>query len=169
MATSRKRARKALIWVISAEIKAGKPYIIVWESGENIVNPTFNNVTITEDEASASTKSGGVQFCGTFIPYTVTGGDKGIMFVGLGGALNWPSEGGNINGFRSYFTVDLSTGSPFAQGMRSFLVEGDGTTGIEATETEVVEKVKKLIEGGKVIIISNGVKYDINGQKITEK
>jgi len=150
-------------------IEAGKPYIITWESGDNILNPVFNNVTITTDEASASEKKEGVQFCGTFVPYAVQANDKGVLFVGLGGALNWPNTGGNINGYRCYFTVDLSAKSPMHRGMTAAFGDSQKTpTGIgnlfQSGESQ--NEAYKLFQAGRVVIISNGVKYDLNGNTI---
>ncbi len=157
----------------ATEIEAGKPYIIAWENGDNVVNPTFNEVTIVTDQASAKIADG-VTFRGTLVPYAVEAGDKGIIFVGNGGELNWPEVDGKIKGFRCYFEVKLGNGSPFTQGMRSFLVEdnddeNDTTTDINKSKSSVGSKVQKLIEEGKVVIIYDGVKYDTYGKKIIEE
>jgi hypothetical protein len=34
-------------------IKAGKPYVVKWESGSNVENPTFSGVTVTATEGTA--------------------------------------------------------------------------------------------------------------------
>lgn len=147
-------------------VEYGTPYIISWASGDDIVNPVFERVTINNTLKPSST-SNGVQFCGTFAPKAVTEGDKGIMFVGSTGQLNWPNVGGNINGFRSYFTVDQSSGAKF--GMLAFLMDDFDTptavSSVDATATDSA-KVKKFIEDGKVVIISNGKRYSLDGKEI---
>lgn len=147
-------------------IEAGKPYIIAWESGDNLVNPVFESVTVTADEAGTSSTVGGVTFCGTLVPYAVEANNKGVMFVGTGGQLNWPNVGGNINGFRSYFTVDQSAGARF--GMNAWLVDGEATgiSDLGANAGIDSARAKKLIEAGKVVIVSNGKRYNMSGQEI---
>jgi len=149
----------------ASAIEAGKPYSITWTSGEDIVSPVFNGVTITTDEASSSSKVKNVTFVGTLVPKAVEADDKGILFVGTGGALNWPNVGGNINGFRCYFTVDLDApSSPLRQGMNAILTDGH-TIPAEIAEFKIQNsKLQKLIQEGRVVIISNGVRYNLQGQ-----
>jgi len=149
--------------VTTKAIEAGVPYIIAWENtGEQIVNPVFNNVTITTDEAGSKT-SEKVTFRGTFVPYAVEADNKGILFVGAAGTLNWPNVGGNINGFRSYFELDLSADSPLRRNMAAVFGSKTTPTGIDSMDEFTNLQIYKLIESGRVVIISNGIRYDLNG------
>ena len=92
-------------------IEAGKPYIIKWEnSGENIVNPTFTNVTIydaPEDERIIWTDD--VSFIGTYDPQPLTSANTNILYLGAGNTLYYPSASMTINAFRAYFELNLTS------------------------------------------------------------
>ena len=48
---------------------------------------------------------------------------------------------------------------------KNILEEGSGTTtGIDDVETKSENKVGKYIENGKIMIVKNGKKYNLNGQ-----
>jgi len=146
-------------------IEAGKPYIITWESGENIVNPVFDGVTITATAGTSSSTVNNVTFCGTLVPYAVEADDLGILFVGNGGNLHWPNVGGNIKGMRGYFTVNLGSNNAPARGARAFFGDTEDATAISTVATEQNKtRIQKLIENGRVVIISNGQRYNMNGQ-----
>lgn len=49
-----------------AQMEAGKPYIIKWTSGDNLVNPKFGNVTINKTKKSIETVY--ADFAGTYAP-----------------------------------------------------------------------------------------------------
>lgn len=95
-------------------ISAGKPYIVKWTSGDNIVNPTFNGVTI-KNASTASNKTvsedGKVEFIGNYSPVTLTGGDKENLYLGSGNKLYTPSADRTMHSFRAYFHVNLGTSS----------------------------------------------------------
>ena len=63
-----------LCFIKAYEIKAGKPYLIKWDSGENIENPIFSKVLInnTVDDNVVS-QDGEVMFVGSYKPYVSTG------------------------------------------------------------------------------------------------
>jgi len=92
-------------------IEAGKPYIIKWEnSGENIVNPTFTNVTIydaPEDERIIWTDD--VSFIGTYDPQPLTSANTNILYLGAGNTLYYTSASMTINAFRAYFELNLTS------------------------------------------------------------
>ena len=62
-------------------IAAGKPYIIKWASGNNLVNPTFTGVTIGNTMANVET--GCVNFIGTYSPINFTEDDNTKLFLGV--------------------------------------------------------------------------------------
>ena len=81
-------------------------------------------------------------------------------------------SGGNVNikPFRAYFVLDNSTGG---EARRTIMVNFDGdVTGI-GTLDELVEQADlragkdgKYLENGRIVVVKNGVKYNMNGQII---
>ena len=98
----------------ATEIVAGKPYIIKWASGSNLVNPTFTGVTVSNAAANVTTAY--ADFIGTYAPIVWTSKDKSILFLGVNGDKNtlyYPQPSGNqnpgINAFRAYFQLKNCT------------------------------------------------------------
>jgi len=144
-------------------IEAGQPYLIAWDEGEDIEDPVFEDAKITSNKGISTTKKDGVQFCSTFSPYQVEAGDKGILFVGLDGLLNWPNVGGSIKGFRCFFTVDLGTGSPIRRGMNARIGSGKTVpTGMINVNANANANCKMMVDG-KFVIIRDGKVYNAQG------
>lgn len=57
----------------ATSIEAGKPYIIMWESGDDLTNVQFSGVTIknTDPTTKAATFSSVCQFVGTYSPFSI--------------------------------------------------------------------------------------------------
>ncbi|MBO4731009.1 MAG: hypothetical protein J5593_06000, partial [Bacteroidaceae bacterium] len=85
------------------QLTAGTPYIIKWASGENLVNPLFENVTVTS--ATNDFVNGSVSFKGTYEPITFDADNHNILFMGDSNTLYWPKSGAHINAFRAYFQL----------------------------------------------------------------
>ena len=87
---------------------AGTPYLVKWDSGDDIVNPTFENVVISAATASSvHNTDNNVHFHGSFAPANLTIGSTQNLYLGADGKLHLPAEGCNtINAFAGYFTVD---------------------------------------------------------------
>jgi uncharacterized repeat protein (TIGR02543 family) len=137
------------------ELVAGKPYLIKWASGENIVNPKFTGVTIksTTPENVAST-DGKVTFKGIYSPISWDSENKSVLYLGAANTLYWPKPAGNpvnLNAFRAYFELaDGVTASAFE-------LNFDGeTTGI--TNTNLTNQTNKTSEW-----------YDLSGRKLDSK
>ncbi len=88
-------------------IEAGDPYIIKWNSGENIVNPTFTGVTISSTAGSFG--ASGVSFIGIYDPLPLTSANSNILYLGAGNTLYYPSANMTINSFRAYFELNLTS------------------------------------------------------------
>ena len=84
-------------------IEAGKPYIVKWDSGDNVTNPVFNNVTISN--TTANTTVGEVTFTGTYSPVTLTANDKTKLYLGADNKLYYAVSALDINSFRGYFVL----------------------------------------------------------------
>lgn len=82
-------------------ISAGRPCLVKWESGENIVNPSFYGVTIY-DEGNKVEKFGPISMMGNYEP-TFVPKDATILYVGANNQLCRPTNDMTINAFRAYF------------------------------------------------------------------
>ena len=86
------------------DIKAGVPYIVKWDSGENITNPVFGGVTI---RYSTGTRSyNGVTFKGTYEPEPANKPDGSVLYLGADNQLYRAKSNLNINSFRGYLELD---------------------------------------------------------------
>ena len=116
-------------------IEAGKPYIVKWASGTDIVNPVFTGVTIIKTPVKIETAF--VDFVGTYSPVNIYTDEKTNLYLGEGNKLYYPTDAGfQVNAFRGYFQLKgLTAGEPTNSnqaGVRAFKLNfGDGeATGI---------------------------------------
>ena len=126
-----------LYFVNASAIEAGTPYIIKWASGDDIVSPVFEGVTVSTAAASTvQSADGKVQFIGTYNPVDIYSDAKDNLFLGAGNQLYWPEGEGMtsylMNTFRAYFHVgDGQTAAPVRHTVLNF---GDDTTGVIAID-----------------------------------
>ena len=133
------------------------PWIVKWESGSNIVNPQFANVTLygfTSDLRCEDTTSGyAVTFKGTYAKQSFANDDPSILFVGADNKLNYPLAGASVGAFRGYFTLEGFTMDE-ASGVKIFTnLDDDDATGIAN-----VEKIEENTDW-----------YDLSGRKLAGK
>ena len=127
----------------STTMTAGTPYIIKWESGDNITNPVFSGVTITSAAPTeVESADGKVKFVGQYDPFTI--GDKSngtfdgdlneILFVGSNSQIGYSAVTRTLKCFRAHFWVKPNgDGSSSAS---SFVLDfGEESTGIREIET----------------------------------
>lgn len=122
-------------------IEAGVPYIVKWASGEDITDPTFEEVTICNTLSPVTTDE--VSFMGLYSPLTVGKekptnepigeekdySDRTVLYLGSNNTLYYPSEAMTIGAFRAYFKLqgELTAGDPSnAQLIRAFQLNFDG-------------------------------------------
>lgn len=140
-------------------LEAGKPYIIKWANGENIVNPLFQNVTINGTETELVFP--GVSFLGTYDPISFDATTPDILMVGGNNRLYYPAPGASVKSCRAYFRLTDVTQAP---SRIVFQMEGENTaTGIEGTEQLESKKFRK---NGHIYIQRNGVTYDVLGRRV---
>lgn len=140
-------------------LEAGKPYIIKWANGENIVNPLFQNVTIEGTETELVFP--GVSFLGTYDPIAFDAMTPDILMVGGNNRLYYPAPGASVKSCRAYFRLTDVTQAP---SRIVFQMEGENTaTGIEGTEQLESKKFRK---NGHLYIQRNGVTYDVLGRRV---
>ena len=109
------------------EMEAGKPYVIRWASGEPLVNPTFEGVTVKNANVKTnSITTDYVTFTGTYTPTALTKDDVSNLYLGSNNTLYYPNvDGFKVNAFRGFFKVDDSA---TAMGLNIITDLGDGST-----------------------------------------
>ena len=122
----------------ATEIEAGVPYLVKWTSGDDISNPVFQGVTISNSTAQAveSVTAGleTVQMVGTYSPVSVTADDKSILFLGDANTLYYSTIDRQIRSCRAYFSVPYIKNNAGAKA-RAFALSFDEeeATGISLT------------------------------------
>ena len=114
------------------EIEAGKPYLVKWEDdgSNNLVDPVFEGVTITNDANHIETDY--VDFVGTYSSVVFDAGTahKDVLFLGSGSSLYYPdgTKPTTINACRAYFTLKgITAGDPANGGnVKGFVLNFDG-------------------------------------------
>ena len=89
-------------------ITAGTPFIVKWESGEDLVNPDFRHVSFSNSTNDVTSADGRVQFKGTYSPIDYASDNQSILFLGTGNKLYYPQAGANIGSCRAYFQLNGS-------------------------------------------------------------
>lgn len=138
-----------LYFKTATAIEAGRPYIVKWDSGENIESPVFSGVTVSSADAvtvaTAYTDADAlrnVSFIGTYSPVALTPGDKSNLFLGDQNTLNWPSAANNtdgqyyVNACRAYFYVNLGDPANAVRAIVLSLGEENEATGITTINKE---------------------------------
>ncbi|MBQ9603696.1 MAG: choice-of-anchor J domain-containing protein [Paludibacteraceae bacterium] len=156
-----------LIRIVEAEsINAGEPYLISWPEGDNIENPLFKNVTISASVGKVMGNEN-LKFVGTLKPETFVAHDDSKLFLYQNNTLYWwnGDAASSLKSFRAFFTVEGGAGEiPIKNLPARIIKEEQETTGIDNTGVDA--QALKLLENGCVVIIRNGVKYNIQGQVI---
>ena len=120
-------------------IEAGKPYIIKWTSGSDIVEPTFSGVTISN--ATTPVEKDYVDFVGTFSPIDIFTEDKTNLYLDADNLLYYPSgedmTSFPINSFRAFFQLkeglmagELTSTETDQQPIKAFVLNFGEETGI---------------------------------------
>ncbi len=143
------------------DIWNGTPILI--KTSTNIVDPLFEGVTI-ESATADHTKRGIVDFRGTFVSMDFNSGDQVLLLLSNNN-LAYPQSNKTLKGFRAYFQISGGAASaPVVRGAR--IIAGEQVvTAIDLVETQN-ETVQKVIENGQLIIIKDGVRYNVMGFQI---
>ena len=150
------------------DIEAGKPYLV--KVSANVVNPTFENVTVNNATTTATTDA--VDFIPTLGVTTIEGDATSILFLGAGNKLYNPdAENSQIKGFRAYFQLKGETAS-LARAFRIDFGNGE-TTGIIAIGTDraaSTDNATYTLDGRRIDgqPMQRGI-YIVNGKKIVIK
>ncbi len=122
------------------ELKAGVPYIIKWTEGDNITDPVFPNVTISNTYEGFDNGEAGdyrVRFLGTYNKM-VYGKDKSVLFMGSSNNLYYPDGEVQVSlgACRAYFKIG-DDDAVNAKGITGFVIdfgENDEATAIHNAE-----------------------------------
>ena len=144
----------------ATSLEAGKPYLVKLASDEHLVNPIFQDVTVSATQAGTVSTTY-VDFRGSFSPVALTGGDKTVLYLGADNKLYYPSAEMTIGSCRAVFRLKGITAGDLPSGTRSFVLNfGDGETatgiiGIGSTRTDTDK--------------NDGYWYDLQGRKLSGK
>ena len=146
-------------------IEAGVPYLI-WPAN-NVNNPSFTDVDLSNITASASYEAGTHATCyGTLAPVDVSSAQisaKSFIFLQANNTLNWANTG-TLGGMRAYW---LLTGDVPARALakRPIMKIGQTVTGIESIQDSEVRS-QKILRNGQLIIVRDGKEYTVQGIQI---
>lgn len=145
-------------------IEAGVPYIILpEETGKDVVirGVTLNTTTSPVVVPGQVTMHPVLKT----ISYNYENGDPIKFFLSPDGKLHYNEATNQIKALRAYFTFDNVTSIAAAANVRARIaLREDATTGLDNLINE--NAPVKVIENGQLIIIRDGVKYNIQGQKL---
>jgi len=156
----------------ASSIEAGQPYFAAFQGSADPANKAlhlFKDVKISANAAGSKTSEQvtyqGVLNKGTLADQSSNSANPSILYLGPGNTIYWPSGDLDIKGFRAYFSITYTAGSPVRPNMSARIVENEEVaTGVEDAQSNV--QSLKVLENGQVIIIRNGVKYNVQGQLI---
>lgn len=131
-------------------IEAGTPYIIKWDISDNIEEPVFYGVSISN--STNNFVSDNIQFKGTYVSTTFDAVNRSILYMGEENTLYYPDIGATIGAQRCYFHITI--GSNVKQFVLNF--EEDDSTSIQT-----VNSVKSQNEDDSW--------YDLSGRRLPGK
>ena len=141
-----------------------KPYLI--KTSRNIVNPAFSDVTIKADESDKYITTGTrADFISTLIKAEVPEGENNL-WLGQNNTLFFSASAQEILGFRAYFHIKAPAGISIR---KARIVTPDKIpTDIQIVNGEIhpLNETMKVIENGQLIIIRDGVRYNVMGVRV---
>lgn len=161
--------------VTSNTMTAGTPYLIQWDNTGAVLNRmTFTDITWDADQSADEAGTDDVRYIGFYgRTHIDDDANHSNLFLKGNNTLYWPAEDDDSSmlGFRAYFHVNTSSPSsaPLYRGMPAALRINSTPTGIESPSLLGEgrgEAAEKVLRDGQLIIIRNGEKYSINGQKL---
>lgn len=149
------------------ELVAGKPYIIKWTGGDNLVNPVFTDVTInstTNNKVCDLGDGKSISFVGTYSSVVFDAGTahKDVLFLGGGSSLYYP-DGKNattIGACRAYFQLNGITAGDGPSNIKEFKLNfGDEDGSADAINAPLNDKGQMIKDKW----------YDLGGRKLNGK
>ena len=146
----------------TTSIYHGTPFLI--KTSNTVTNPVFADVEIKAEEGAATGGEGfAADFIGSFIAGEVPAGDQNL-FLGPNDQLYFSQTATPIKGMRAYFHVKVPGAANIVSRAR-IVLKTNTTTDIDNISTKAGESVK-TIENGQIVIIRDGVRYNVMGSKI---
>ena len=143
----------------TTSIYRGTPYLI--KTSADVIDPIFSDVEIKE-EAGGATSGEAANFKGTFVAKDFYAGNQ-VLLLMSNNVLVFPQSDKTLKGFRAYFEINNPSNAPIR---RAQIVTGSQVvTSIDLVNVEN-NGTLKTIENGQLIIIKNGVRYNVQGQVI---
>ena len=140
----------------------GRPYLI--KPTQDVVNPMFSSKTIYASTSHLINSSTNADFIGSFIAGEVPAGEDNL-FLGPENLLYFYDAATPIKGTRAYFHIK-GVPHPSQSIKHAKIITNDQVvTSIDFTKGEN-NKVMKAIENGQLIIIRNGERFTVQGQRI---
>lgn len=147
------------------ELAANTPYLVMPTSNKDI-SGTYENKTIGTETPSVA--EGPVTMQGIYSPTPLKKNDYSTLFVGNpvdGKNLFYPSIDSSLKGFRAYFKItDPNAANAPIRYTRFIVNQQDVVTEIDENGTPLPSS-RKEIENGTLVIIRDGVRYDVLGRK----
>ena len=134
-------------------IEAGKPYIVKWASGSDIVNPAFQGIVISNAEVN-NVETTNATFTGSYNPILLTGGDRSALYLGSSNKLYFPASDRTIGACRAHFQLNLESS------VKAFVMnfdenDADGIGLIQNSEFKIQNEGEEW--------------YDLSGRKLSGK
>ena len=151
-----------LIFTTPTELGHGRPYLI--KPAQDVKNPIWNGRTINASTGYNTKSCANADFIGSFIAGEVPAGEDNL-FLGPENLLYFYDAATPIKGTRAYFHIK---GVPHpSQSIKhaKIITNAQVVTSIDFTKGEN-NKVMKAIENGQLIIIRNGERFTVQGQRI---
>ena len=148
----------------ASDIFPGTPYLI--QTSSELTNLSFTGVSIAlaTAEGSSTYHSGWpVSFKGSFVAQQISAGTNNLLLY-ADNKVGFPSTDKTLNGFRAYFHIENPSNMPIFKTARIVTPHGS-TTAFELIETQSNGTIK-TIENGQIIIIRDGVHYNVMGARV---
>ena len=146
---------------VTSGIYRGTPYLI--KTSSNVVNPTFVDVEIKEKTGQA-TSCTNADFIGSFIKGVVPAGENNL-FLGPNNLLYFSQTATPIKGMRAWFQVKGVPNAMQAIKRANIVTSGQVITSVDFVK-DANNGTLKTIENGQVIIIRDGIRYNVMGIKL---
>ena len=151
-------------------LEAGVPYLIKWDSGQDIVEPTFENVTVVSGSAADRTitkADGHVKFIGYYDAFNIdTPANDDIYYMTSGSVLKHTGKARTLKACRAYFQFSEN----IVNSTREFVLDfGDGETTSLSEELRVKsERLRVGALAGMEFATATGW-HTLNGLRLSGK
>ena len=96
-------------------VEPGMPYLVKWNDGGEVSNPTFTDVFIASWQQTASIGSDAT-FYGYYSPITLEAGDRTRLYMGSNNTLYYPSDDMTVGSCRGIFQLHGITAGDLESG-----------------------------------------------------